>query len=348
MLNDSQNKRDATFAHRLLMTLLIIILTVAFLCTLYYAIDIFLLMFAGVLFAVFLSSMAQWMTQHTRLSKKMALTTVLVLLILLTVIIIKMVIPPIAQQFAELQQILPATLQRTYDNLSEYEWSRWIMKNFDPSLLFPSNEVLLGRTAPVATKMLGGILSFFLIIAIGIYLAFDWKTYQGGFIKLFPIDKRERVEDVINTITDKLRLWLMGKFLAMVIIGVSTGIGLKLLGIKLAAILGLMAGILAFIPNFGPILSAIPAILIGFVQSPQLAVWVAVLYAGTQMVETWFITPLIERQTVQFPPVLVIFVQIVAGILLGFWGLLLASPLLIVIMVLVQKFYIEDVLRDTV
>lgn len=144
----------------------------------------------------------------------------------------------------------------------------------------------------------------------------------------------------------KLRLWLQGRFIAMLIITVSTTVGLNLLGIKPAFILGLSAGILNFIPNIGPLLSVVPALLLGFVQSPELAVWVIVLYIVTQAFETWLVTPLIYQQTIHLPPALVIFSQILFGVLLGFFGLLLSAPLLIVAIVLVRYFYVEDVLHD--
>jgi predicted PurR-regulated permease PerM len=118
------------------------------------------------------------------------------------------------------------------------------------------------------------------------------------------------------------------------------------LGVPLALTLGLLAGLLSFIPNFGPILSAFPAILLAFIESPMLALYTAALYILVQLIESNIVTPLIEKETVELPPALTIMFQLALAVLVGGLGLVLATPLLAVIMVLVQLVYIEDVLGD--
>ncbi len=132
----------------------------------------------------------------------------------------------------------------------------------------------------------------------------------------------------------------------MLFIGVLTWIGLSVIGVPLALTLGLIAGLFSFVPNFGPILSAVPAILLAFVDSPTSALYVLILFVVVQLIESNLVTPLIERRTVELPPVLTIFAQLALTILVGAVGLILATPILAVVMVLVQTIYIQDVLGD--
>ena len=132
----------------------------------------------------------------------------------------------------------------------------------------------------------------------------------------------------------------------MLFIGVLTWVGLSIIGVPLALTLGLIAGLLSFIPNFGPILSAVPAILLAFIDSPTSALYVLALFVGVQLIESNLVTPMIERQTVELPPVLTIVSQLALAVLFGAVGLILATPILAVVMVLVQTLYIQDVLGD--
>jgi predicted PurR-regulated permease PerM len=190
------------------------------------------------------------------------------------------------------------------------------------------------------------IANFFIAILVAIYLASEPQTYIHGFTKLFPLGRRARVREVLAEIGETLQWWLVGKSGSMLVIGILTWIGLSIIGVPLALTLGLIAGLLSFIPNFGPILSAIPAILLAFIESPVSALYVIGLYVGIQLFESNLVTPWIERQTVELPPALTILSQLTLAVLIGGLGLVLATPVLAVIMVLVQMLYIQDVLGD--
>jgi len=142
--------------------------------------------------------------------------------------------------------------------------------------------------------------------------------------------------------------WLGGRFGLMLANGGLTALGLWLLGMPLALSLGLLAGLLNFVPNFGPWIAAIPAVLVAFLQSPQQALYVALLYLALQSVDAYLLTPLVDRRSVELPPVLTITAQVLLGLVFGFIGILLASPLTAAAMILVKMLYVEDVLGDHV
>jgi len=178
------------------------------------------------------------------------------------------------------------------------------------------------------------------------YFAGTPGYYSQGIQRLFPIHKRERVREILETIYNSLFFWLMGKTASMIFIGVLTFVLLWLLGVPLALVLGLIAGLLSFIPNFGPIIAAIPAVLIAFVKDPLLALWVIGVYVFVQFVESWVVTPFIEKRTVELEPGLTMMFQLVMALLVGTVGLVVATPILAVIVVLVQMVYVEDILGD--
>ena len=146
---------------------------------------------------------------------------------------------------------------------------------------------------------------------------------------------------MLDKVGQTLWWWLLAHMSSMAVVGVLTTIGLFALGIPLAIVLGLIAAALAFIPNIGPVISAVPAILIALSESPTKALYVVLLYVAVQAVETNFITPIFELKAVSLPPALTISVQLLLGSLVGILGLLLASPMCAMAIVLVQTLYVN-------
>ena len=190
------------------------------------------------------------------------------------------------------------------------------------------------------------IASFFIVLFIAIYLSFEPEIYLNGFVKLFPIDRRKRICEVLLEVGQALKWWLLGRIASMAIVGVLTVIGLLILSVPMAFSLGFIAGLLTFIPNIGPILAAVPAVLIGFTISPQTAFYVILLYVIVQAIENYLITPFIQQKTVHLPPALALAIQVIAGVLFGFLGLTLSAPLAAGAMVALNRLYIQDVLGD--
>jgi predicted PurR-regulated permease PerM len=334
------------FLRKVLITICAVMTTTGLVCMVFYAADVFLLLFAGILFAVFLRGVGEWIHRRSRFSKKFSICIVLFLLVLLLTVCFHAFIPTISLQITELSDTLPKSFQKTTDELMKVEWFRLTAKYLDQHYLFPSSDMLIGKTAPVITTMFGGVIGFFIMMIIGFYVSINSGMYINGFLRFIPIYKRKRVGDFFSDTEIKLRGWLFGQFFDMLSIGIMTTIGLSLLKVPLAFILGLMAGVLTFIPNFGLILSVIPAVVLAFAQNPQLAVYVIILYLGAHFIEAYFLSPWIQFHAVSLPPLLVIFPQLLIGSLFGFPGLALATPLTLVALILVKYFYIEDILGD--
>jgi predicted PurR-regulated permease PerM len=191
----------------------------------------------------------------------------------------------------------------------------------------------------------GGIM---LIIFMSIYIAADPDLYHRGMMHLFPHRIRDRAGDVLSAMAIVLRRWLVTQLIAMLVIGAVTTTALLILRVKAAFALGLIAGLLEFIPTVGPILSAAPAIAMGFLDSPEKALTVALVYVGVQFMENHLLIPLLMKGGVDVPPVLTILGQALMTLVFGFLGLMVAVPMLAATMVAVKMLYIERVVGDEI
>ena len=190
--------------------------------------------------------------------------------------------------------------------------------------------------------------SIVLILFVAIFVAVDAKTYHGGLMHLFPHPARARAGEVLSATATMLRRWLFTQFVSMVLVGVLTGVILMFMGIKAAVALGIIAGILEFIPIAGPIIASVPAIAMGFLEGPEKALYVALAFVAIQQVESNLIYPLLMKKGLELPPVLTIFAQGVLAIVFGFIGLLVAVPMLAAAIVPIKMLYVRDVVGDDV
>ena len=183
---------------------------------------------------------------------------------------------------------------------------------------------------------------------VAIFVAADPELYRKGLMHLFPHQARAKAGEVLSATATTLRRWLLMQMIAMVVIGAVTTVVLMLLDIRGAIALGLLAGLLEFIPYVGPILSAVPAIAMALLDSPEKALYVALAYTGIQQLEGLVLQPLLMKEGLELPPVITILGQALFSIVFGFMGLLLAVPLLATVMVPVKMLYVRDVVGDEV
>lgn len=343
------NQPEQSFAKRVLINIGIVLLVVAILIIAIYVFDVILLLFGAILVAIFLHGLADLSRRHLRLSEGLSVLLVSFLLVLILALGIWLLAPSVAEQIRNLRSELPKSVQNVVAYLNQYSWGKAILEQLpgsDDLINKVNNSDMLAQVGSFFSSTLGVLTNIALMLLLSIYLASEPRTYIKGFTKLFPKERRKRVREILYEIGETLSWWLVGKGVSMFFIGLLTWIGLYFLGVPLALTLGLIAGLLSFIPNFGPILSAVPAILLAFVDSPISALYVLILFVAVQLIESNLVTPLIERRTVELPPVLTIVAQLALTILFGAVGLVLATPILAVVMVLVQTLYIQDVLGD--
>lgn len=345
-----KHSESLAFARRVLIATLVVVSVLLVLLLIWYAADLLMLVFAGVLISILLRSLSDLLTSRTRISQGLALAMVSLALVLFIVVTAWLVTGRIGAQMNELRVLLPQAVQNVKDYFGQYEWARNTIDNLPNwnDWIAKRGGTIISQLGGFASTTLGAIINILVVFIIGLYLASQPDLYSRGLKRLVPFGYRERAEEVLSVIETALERWIMGRFGLMIVNGLLTAIGLWILGVPLAFTLGLLAGILNFVPNFGPWIAAIPAVLIAFMKSPQHALYVGILYIVLQSVDGYILTPLVDRRSVELPPVLTITAQVLLGLAFGFVGILLASPLTAVAMILVKMIYVEDLLGDNV
>jgi predicted PurR-regulated permease PerM len=306
---------------------------------------IFLTIFGAILFAIFLRSISHWIHKKTPLSERWALVVTVLLFVGAGALGTYFLAPSVSEQFDELSQTLPASIDALEERLSRYGWAQWILEQ-GGTLMEPGEAAR--RAGTVMGAVAGGVTFILLTIFAGFYIALSPHIYRGALLRLVPPSSRPRADEVLVAVESTLRWWLLGRFVSMVAIGVLTWIGLLLLDIPLALVLGFIAGLLSFVPFVGPVLSAIPAILLALAIDPSKAWHVIILYTVIQMIESYLITPFVEKKAVWLPPALTVTVEVLGGVLLGALGVIFATPLTAVAIVLVKMLYLQDLFGEKV
>lgn len=265
-----------------------------------------------------------------------------------------LVVPPFAAQFRELTELVPVALDRLdtwFSNLSQQplgQWLQTVLPNPDfRSLLTQAqpaiNPLFRGGFALFAST-LGGFFNLLLVTILALMMLFDPLPYRNAFVQLFPSFYRRRVITILDRCRNSLDAWLLGILLNMSIIGVLSGTGLALMGVKLALAHGVLAGLLTFIPNVGPVLSVLPPMLVALLDDPLKSLLVLGWYVIVQQLETNLLTPMVMSKQVSLLPAVTLIAQIFFATFFGFTGLVLALPLTVVAQVWFQALLVEDVL----
>jgi predicted PurR-regulated permease PerM len=304
--------------------------------------DVLILMFGGVIVAVALQALAAPLQRHLRLKRELAVAAAVVLTLLAVVLGSWLVGDRLVAQTEDLRQRLPEALAALV------AWARGQPLGVAALQVWEginAQDLPWARVANAASATLGALGSIGLVLVLGVYLAADPQLYRRGLVRLSPPKWRERIDGALVASGHALSRWLLGQGISMLFVGSATAIGLAALGVPLAVTIGLIAGVLAFIPFFGPIASGILAVLLAFMEGPQQALYVAGLCIVIQQVEGNLLMPFVQRWAVNLPAVLGIVAAVIFGLLFGLAGVILATPLMVVLMVLVERLYVEAVLE---
>ncbi len=305
--------------------------------------DALLIVFAGILLAVFLNAGARLTARLTGLQRPWSLAVFILLLAAAGVLATLTAVPFIAEQLNELWRQVPKAAAAVRERMQQYDWSQDLLGEIQPQQMLTAGR----STATFAfSAVFGAFGNLILILFIGLYLAVDPRLYIRGVELLVAPSLRPATERVLVEIGETLEGWLLAQLIAMSIVGSLTLVGLWILGIPLAPVLALIAALMTFIPNIGPVIAAVPAILLGLSAGPWAALWVVLLYIAVQSVESYLITPMVQQRTNDLPPALVIAAQLVLGILFGLLGLALATPLAAAGITLVRLTYVERYLES--
>ena len=193
-----------------------------------------------------------------------------------------------------------------------------------------------------AGVVFSGLSTAALIVFLGCFFAVDPTSYRAGILSVLPKDQRPRVGEVLVEMGGTLRQWLFGQLISMTIVGLLTTVLLLLVGMPFALLLGLQAGLLAFIPTLGPLIAAVPILIAGATEGFGMVLWGIGVYVLVQGVESNLVMPLVQKRVVELAPAFTLGSQLVLGALFGFAGLALAVPLMAMAKVAIEALYVED------
>lgn len=229
-----------------------------------------------------------------------------------------------AAQFEALSKVVEAQAMKAYAWAADHNL---VSKGSSDTL---SGQLMgsVGRLTTAVGTALGALTSAFLILVIGIFFAVEPKVYDRGVAWMLPLRHRQDYYTILSRIGFTLRRLLFGRLVGMVVEGIFTFAMLWVGGVPMAALLGLLTGVLAFIPNIGAIVSGLLMVAVGFSAGTDQGIWAIVTYFAVQNIDGYLILPYIARKTVDLAPAMVLAAQLIFGALFGFLGLLLADPIM--------------------
>ncbi len=240
----------------------------------------------------------------------------------------------LVSQAAELQAVIVAQIERAVA-LADANGAGDFQFDISQAINYVAGSV--GRVTAAVGTVVGGLTSLAMVFVLGIFLAIEPRLYERGFAWLLPSGQRDHFFNIANGMGFTLRRLMAGRLLGMLIEGVATWILLSLYGIPMAALLGIITGILVFIPNIGAILSGVLMVLVGFSMGWEGGVYALFVYAVVQTVDGYLIVPMVAKRTVDLAPALVLGAQLLFGALFGIMGLALADPIVAMLKVLLEK-----------
>ncbi|HET6895820.1 MAG TPA: AI-2E family transporter [Candidatus Baltobacteraceae bacterium] len=310
----------------------------------WYAHIALLLVFGGMLLSLVLRRAAEWVSKAFHIHIVLAVWGTAAAGALVAGVGMAVLGNAVAAQMATLRDALPAAFSDVLQHLRSTPIGIWIASNVpNASVLLSDGAHLLSRAGGVLSGALGAFAAILAIIFVSIAGALEPDLYVNGFVQLFPASRRGRIRSVLIEVGNTLRTWFAARLFTMTVTATLVTVGLTILHIPLAVGLGILAGVLAFVPNIGAFVAAAPALLLAFVQGPSTAIAVAVMYVTVHILDDFLVAPFVERQIVRLPPILTLTAQIVLGVAAGAFGVMMAAPLVAAAIVIVQRLWVEDV-----
>jgi predicted PurR-regulated permease PerM len=308
--------------------------------------DVLLLAFSGLLLGLVLRGAASWVAQRTPLGPRIAVAGLCIAGGVSAAVAVAFMAPEVSRQIRELTEAIPRAFSQLRGQLEDLSWLEQPLERAqEPGALIEDSDAMQ-QAGGLLSNTLGALASALVVAFVALFVAVDPAPYRQGLLRLVPQRHRDAAGEVLGATAQALRQWMLGKLISMAVVGISTWAGLALLNVPLALVLALAAALLTFIPNFGPVLSALPAILLALVHGPAQAAYVAALYVGVQTLESYVLTPLVQEKTIALPPALTIVAQVLMGTLAGAVGLFVATPLTAALVMLVRHLYVGAILGD--
>lgn len=298
-----------------------------------------LLTFGGILFGCGLRGSAIWLTRKTKIPLGWSIAIWTALFVIACLVGIFVGGPHIAHQGMRLRE----SVQDALDHVRQHDLGRQALRRL--SAFSEEPDEIIARALGVLGSVTGFLGAFVYTFFVALYTAAEPDVYERGIVRLFVKERRQKVRRLLDMLGRTLSRWLLGRLISMIAVGITTWLGLWALGVPLPGTNGLIAGLLVFIPNIGPVLATVPPLLLGLLVSPMHFFYVGTLTLLIAIADGYMLTPWIQEKAVSIPPAVVLIAQIVAGALWGTLGVVFSTPLIACIVIIIRKLYVEETLE---
>lgn len=300
--------------------------------------NIVLLVFASGLLAIYFYGFSGLLQRYLHLPAKVSLIISVLFNLMLLVGFFWFAGVRLQSQVVQLSDSLPGTIEHAKKQLDQSPLGQKVLDYINKTGSAKKTSDLVKQ---FFSSSLGVLSDLYLVILITMFFVASPTLYKRGLVHLLPENGKDKGDELLDQLVEVLKKWLKGQIIGFFFIAGFTGLGLWLLGMPLIFTLALIAGLLNFIPNFGPIIAVIPAALLALMQGPTTALLVFGMYTFIQVIQSAVTQPLIQKKMISMPPVLTVVSQVALGALSGFWGVLLATPLVAIGMKLTQELYVK-------
>jgi len=335
------NQVNVNISFKSIVTLLAFILLIIFI---YKVIDVLLLLFAAFVIASAFTPIIDWMSK--RMKRAIAVGIIYLISSIIIFIIAVPFVSVLSQQINQFIQDFPKYWQPVQAIIAQAEVvieSSGIIPDY--SQMFTNmttfSKEILSQSFTITVSIFTGIVMSFTLAFLVLFLLLDKDELYTSLLKLFPKQYREKARLIISTTSKKVGGYVRGQLLLMFLVALITSVALAIVKIKYALLLGILAGILEIVPILGPILSAVPAVIIALAVSPWYAMLVVVLYFTIQRIENNILTPLILGKFLELHPIVIISAVLISASTLGVFGVILSPAIAAAVYVLIHELYIK-------
>ncbi len=333
-----QSKRIAlTYSQKVWQAVAIVVLMVVVILIARVAFNVLLMVLAGSLISLYFHGMGDLIQRKIKLNRRLSLLLSIAGSFIFVGVLLWFMGTKIQNQISILNETLPSTINDVKLKLSETPIGLKILDYLSGEM----SEKLFTTAGKFFSTSFGVLGNLYVIILLGIFFTASPDLYKEGLLKLFPREKKLLVQQVMERISQDLKGWLKSTVFSMVLIAILISVSLGIVGIPVALVLGLMTGLLKLVPNFGSFAAMIPGVLLALTIGTNTAILTALIYIVSQTIVSSIVTPIVQEKIIKLPPALTIISQIIMGTLSGVLGIILAVPLLVIVIILVDELYVK-------
>ena len=327
------------FANKVWITVGITTFAVIIVFIIFRTFNAFLLVLAASLIVLFFSAVSGRIKMWTGLKNGVSLALTIALMVVVVGLFFWLVGAEAQNQYKEMQEAVPVIIDNAQSYLNKSDVGQKVSQYISD---IENQKKVLPFLQNFFKSSFGVFGDLYIVIFLALFISISPFDYINGAVNLVPRRGKVKAKHLFTEIGFNLKKWIKGAIISGLSVFIMSAVGLLILGVDMWLILAISAGLLNVIPNFGPIIAMIPAVLVALLTSPTQALMVAGLYLTVQIIESNLITPNVQKKLLNTPPALLILFQVLMGTLTGGWGIVLAVPMLVIVITMVKYLYLDD------